>query len=254
MINSKIYFIGAGPGDPDLITVKGLNIIKKADIIIYAGSLINIEVLRHAKNDCIKYDSSKLIHEEIIDIMKRGIADNKIVARVHTGDPSLYSTIREQIDELKKLNIDYQIIPGVSSFAAAAATLGAEFTLPEVSQSLIITRQRGRTDVPQNESIKHLASHKTSMILFLSVHMIDSVVEELKESYPPETPVAVVYKASWPEEKRIVATLSTIANKVKASGINKTALILVGNFLGDKFEKSKLYDKNFSHEYRNASK
>ncbi|RKD30600.1 precorrin-4 C(11)-methyltransferase [Thermohalobacter berrensis] len=251
---SKVYFIGAGPGDPDLITVKGRKIIEEADVIIYAGSLVNPEVINCRKEKSEVYNSAKMTLEEIIDITKESIYEGKKIARVHTGDPSIYGAIREQMDKLDKLGIDYEVIPGVSSFVASAAVLKKEFTLPGVSQTVICTRLEGRTPVPEKENLESLASHKASMAIFLSVHMIDRVVEKLKKHYDEDTPVAVVQRATWEDEKIVEGTLKDIEKKVKEANITKTAQILVGNFLGNKYELSKLYDKNFSHEYRSAKK
>ncbi len=247
---SKVYFIGAGPGDPDLITVKGKAMVEIADIIVYAGSLVNPEVLACNKKGAAIYNSASMNLDEVLKVLIEGVNEGKIVARVHTGDPSIYGAIREQIDELKKLDIPYEVIPGVSSFTAAAAALRQEFTLPNVSQTIICTRLEGRTPVPEKESLRSLASHKASMAIFLSVQMIENVTKELMEHYEPHTPIAVVQKASWPDQKIVQGTLEDIAEKVKEAGINKTAQILVGHFLGDEYEKSKLYDKHFSHEYR----
>jgi precorrin-4/cobalt-precorrin-4 C11-methyltransferase len=247
-----VYFIGAGPGDPDLITVKGKKLIEAADIIIYAGSLVNKELLNCAKADCAIYDSASMTLEEVIEVMKNGILSNKQVARVHTGDPSIYGAIREQMDELDKLSINYEVIPGVSSFLATAAALKKEYTLPGVTQTVILTRMEGRTEVPGKESIEALAKHKATMIIFLSVGMIDKLVEKLKTGYSDNTPVAVVYKASWPDQKILRGTLETIADIIKKEGIKKTALVTIGDFLGDDYELSKLYDKSFTHEFRSA--
>jgi precorrin-4/cobalt-precorrin-4 C11-methyltransferase len=247
-----VYFIGAGPGDPDLITVKGKKLIEAADIIIYAGSLVNKELLNCAKADCAIYDSASMTLEEVIEVMKNGILSNKQVARVHTGDPSIYGAIREQMDELDKLSINYEVIPGVSSFLATAAALKKEYTLPGVTQTVILTRMEGRTEVPGKESIEALAKHKATMIIFLSVGMIDKLVEKLKTGYSDNTPVAVVYKASWPDQKILRGTLETSADIIKKEGIKKTALVTIGDFLGDDYELSKLYDKSFTHEFRSA--
>lgn len=253
MEKGKVYFVGAGPGDPELITLKGHKIIKEADIIIYAGSLINTEVLEPAKEEAKKYDSAYLNYEEVMEITKEAVNQNKIIARVHTGDTGLFSTIREQIAGLQEEKIEYEIIPGVSSFSAAAASLGVQYTLPDVSQSLIITRRKGRTPVPEKEDLQLLAKHNSSMVIFLSIQMIDQVVEDLLTQYKPETSVVVIYKASWKDEKIVRGNLTNIHQRVKEEGITKTALILVGDFLDDKFAMSKLYDKNFSHEYRKSA-
>ena len=250
-MKSKVIFIGAGPGDPELLTMKGYKAIKEADVIIYAGSLVNKEVLNHRKENCQVYNSASLNLTEIINIIKEAINENKLVARVHTGDPSIYGAIGEQIRELKENNIPYDIIPGVSSLFGTASVLETELTLPEISQTVIITRPEGRTPKPNSESISSLAKHHATMCIFLGVGMIDKVVEELLKGYDKSTPVAVVEKATWEDQKIIRGTLKDIASKVKKANIKKTAMIVVGDVLnpGD-FKASKLYDPNFKHEYR----
>ena len=247
----KVIFIGAGPGDPDLITVKGRKVIEKADVIIYAGSLVNKEVLSPSKKECEIHNSAYLNLEETIDIMAKAINEDKLVARVHTGDPAIYGAIGEQIRELKKLNIEYEIIPGVSSLFGTASVLEAELTIPEVSQSVIITRPAGRTPKKELESIRSFSKHNATMCIFLGISMIDKVVDELLEGYSEDTPVAVVKKATWPDQEIIKGSLKDIASKVKKANITKTAMIVVGDVLepGD-FTPSKLYDANFKHEYR----
>lgn len=245
-----VYFVGAGAGDPELLTIKGKRLIDNADVVIYAGSLVNPEVLKDVKKDCAVYDSAVMNREEVLDVMKAAEAGGKTTVRVHTGDSSIYGAIREQLDALDELNIEHEVVPGVSSFLAAAAAMQKEYTLPDVTQTVILTRMEGRTPVPERESIEELAKHRATMILFLSVGMIDELVVKLKTSYPETTPVAVVYKASWPDQKIIYGTLSDIAAKVKEAGIRKTALVTVGDFLGNEYELSKLYDKTFTHEYR----
>ncbi|MBF8983574.1 precorrin-4 C(11)-methyltransferase [Lutibacter sp. B2] len=247
-----IYFIGAGPGDPDLITVKGRKIVERADVIIYAGSLVNKEILACRKADAIVYNSASMTLEEVIEVMEKAENENLLTARVHTGDPSIYGAIREQIDILEEKEISYEVIPGVSSFVGAAAAINKEFTLPGVTQTVILTRMEGRTPVPQKESIESLASHKASMCIFLSVHMIEDLVKKLLTHYPITTPIAVIQRATWEDQKIVMGTLENIAQKVKDANINKTAQILVGDFLGNEYEYSKLYDKNFTHEYRTA--
>jgi len=249
---SKVYFLGAGPGDPDLITVKAKNILGQADLVIYAGSLVNPEVLKFAKPGAVLHNSASMDLLPMVEMMATYVKLGRTVARLHTGDPSLYGAIAEQMAELDKAGIDYEVVPGVSSAFAAAAALRCELTLPEVNQTVIFTRLEGRTGVPKKESLGSLASHGTTMVIFLSVKSIDKVVEELKSGYPGDTPVAVVYKASWPVEKIIRGTLSDIALKVAAEGIDKTALIFVGPAIGRDTMKaySKLYDKDFSHGYR----
>lgn len=247
---SKVYFVGAGPGDPELISIKGKRIIDSSDVIIYAGSLVNKEVLKDAKKEAKIYNSAVLNLDEVIELIKDAVLAGKLVARVHTGDPSIYGAIREQMDRLDAYGIEYEVIPGISSFLAAAATLKKEYTLPAVSQTLILTRMEGRTKVPEKEKIEELAKHRATMIIFLSVGAIEELVSRLMTSYEPSTQVAVVYKASWKEEKIVRAKLDNIAGLVKEAGITKTALVVVGDFLGDEYELSKLYDKNFSHEFR----
>jgi precorrin-4 C(11)-methyltransferase len=252
----KIYlsFVGAGSGDVELITVKGLKRLQKADTVIYTGSLINLELLDYCKEDCKKYNSAKMDLQEIIDVIKRDVAEEKYVVRLQTGDFSIYGSIREQIEELNKLNIDYELIPGVSSFLGAASSLKVEYTVPEVSQSLIITRRTGRTPVPEKESLSSFAKHNTSMVIFLSVDKIEDVVRELTVDggYDYDTPCTVIYKATWADEKIVAGTLADIANKTKEANITKTALILVGGFLGNDYYNSKLYDKKFKHEFRDS--
>ncbi len=248
-----VWFIGAGSGDPELLTIKAKKIIDESDVIIYAGSLVNKEVLSSAKESAVIYNSASMNLDEVIEVMKDAHEKGLKVARVHTGDPSIYGAHREQMRELDKLGIKYKVVPGVSSFLAAAATLNLEYTLPGVSQTVILTRMEGRTPMPKGESIEELAVHQASMVIFLSISMIEELVEKLCTSYPKNTKVAVVYKASWEDEKRIVSTLENIAEEVKKAGIGKTALVIVGNALGDEFEVSRLYDKHFSHEYRKAS-
>jgi precorrin-4/cobalt-precorrin-4 C11-methyltransferase len=245
-----VYFIGAGPGDPDLITVKGLRLLQQADTVIYAGSLVNPALLEGVKSGCEIYNSAEMTLEEVIEVTEKAAVQGKLVVRLHTGDPSIYGAIREQMDELDKRKLEYTVVPGVSSFLAAAAALRKEYTLPGVTQTVILTRMEGRTEVPGRESIRALAAHNATMIIFLSVNMIERLVEELSAEYGADTPAAVVYKASWPEEKVIRGTLSNIAELVKQEGVRKTALVAVGRFLGEDYMLSKLYDKNFAHEYR----
>jgi len=250
----KVYIIGAGPGDPDLITLKAAKALQKAEIIIYTGSLVNREVIKKfGRPEAEVYDSAGMTLEEVLAVIKKAAVENKIVARVHTGDPCLYGAVQEQMDALDRLGINYEVIPGVSSFLAAAAGLKREYTLPGVSQTVILTRIEGRTRVPGKEQLADLARHQATMCLFLSVQVIDQVVERLKEGYAEDTPVAVVQKASWPEEKIITGTLRNIVGKVKDAGIDKTALILVGNFLGGDYKRSRLYHPRFSHGFRRDS-
>lgn len=245
-----VYFIGAGPGDVDLITVKGRDILSKADIVIYAGSLVSNEHLSFCKDQVQAYNSAKMTLEEVIEVIKNSKEENKLVVRLHTGDPSIYGAIKEQMDELDKLNIDYKVIPGVSSFTAAAAAIKSEFTLPSVTQTVILTRVEGRTPVPETEDLYKLAKIGASMAIFLSISMIDKVVSKLREGYGKNVPIAVVERATWEDEKVIIGTLDDIAKKVKEANITKCAQILVGDFINCEYEKSLLYDKSFTHMFR----
>lgn len=244
-----VYFVGAGCGAVDLITVRGAKILEKADIIIYAGSLVNAELLKYAKPDAEIYNSAEMTLDEIINVMREG--DTKTVARLHTGDTSLYSAVREQMDRLDALGIEYEVCPGVSSMCGAAAALKAEYTLPGVSQTVIITRMAGRTPVPENEDIASLAAHGASMVVFLSAGMIRELTQRLIEGgYDENTPAAIVYKATWDDEMILKGTLKQLPRLAGENNITKTALITVGGFLGDKYELSKLYDANFETGYR----
>ena len=250
-----VHFVGAGPGAPDLITLRGAELLKQADVIIYAGSLVNPALLELARADCEIHNSAKMTLEQVIDVMKQAEAAGKTTVRLHTGDPCVYGAIREQMDALDELGISYDDVPGVSSFCGAAAALRAEYTLPGVSQSVIITRLAGRTPVPDAESLSSMASHGASMAVFLSSGMLGRVQEELlKGAYTEDTPAALVYKATWPEEKTVRCTVGTLAQAGEAHGISKTALVLVGNFLDSPYEKSKLYDPTFTTEFREASR
>lgn len=249
-----IYFIGAGPGDPELVTVKGKRMIDSADVIIYAGSLVNVHVLDGRKSDARVYNSAYMTLEEVVDIMETAWKNGQHVARVHTGDPSVFGAIREQMDALEVRGISYEVIPGVSSFLGAAASLKKEYTLPGVSQTVILTRMEGKTPVPEKEKLVELARHQSTMIIFLSVGMIEFLAQILSSVYDPKTPAAVVYKATWPDEQIVRGDLTNIAAKVKAAGITKTALVVVGDFLGDTYELSRLYDKTFTTEYRQGIK
>ena len=245
-----IHFIGAGPGDPELLTVKGKRLIDGADVIIYAGSLVNEKVLEGRKASAAVYNSAYMNLEEVLAVMKESWEAGLSVARVHTGDPSIFGAIREQMDALDAMGIDYEVIPGVSSFLGVAASLKAEYTLPGVSQTVILTRMEGRTPVPQGEKLADLARHQATMIIFLSVGMMEELAQTLMPVYGADTPVAVVYKATWEDEKIVRGTLADIAGKVQDAGITKTALTVVGHFLGDNYELSKLYDKTFTTEFR----
>ncbi len=250
-----VDFVGAGCGAADLITVRGMRLIQNADVIIYAGSLVNPELTEFAKDSCEICNSAHMTLDEVIEVMEKAEAAGKNTVRLHTGDPSLYGAIREQTDRLDKLGIEYKICPGVSSFCGAAAALKAEYTLPEISQSVIITRMAGRTPVPEKESIESLAAHGASMVIFLSAGMTSEVSERLqKGGYSAETPAALVYKATWEDEKVCRCTVGTLAETAESNGINKTALIVVGDFLGENRFLSKLYDPNFETGYRKAKK
>ncbi len=250
---SQVTFVGAGPGDPELITLKGVKAIEAAEVIIYAGSLVNPEILRYAPVNAQIHNSASMTLEQVLQVIEAAVSQGHKVARVHTGDPSIYGAIQEQMDALKQKNITYTVIPGVSSFLAAAASLRREYTLPGVSQTIILTRKEGRTPVPERESLAELAKHGATMGIFLSVQDIDQVMAELSTGYPADTPVAVVYKASWPEEEIVRGSLADIAAKVASAGISKTALILVGGFLGNDYARSLLYHPGFSHEFRESS-
>ncbi len=248
-----IYFIGAGPGAADLITVRGAELLKKAHIVIYAGSLVNPELLDYTTEDCKIYNSANMTLEDVIDVMDKN--RDKTVVRLHTGDPCMYGAIREQMDKLDKLNLKYESVPGVSSFIGAAASLNAEFTLPGVSQTLILTRMAGRTPVPEKEDIEKLASHGASMVVFLTSTMLKKLSERLIEGgYAPDSPAAIVYKATWEDEKVIRTVVKDIAEEANKNGINKMALIMVGGFLGSEYERSKLYNPEFTHKFRKATK
>ncbi|MHB9924100.1 precorrin-4 C(11)-methyltransferase [Clostridium botulinum] len=249
-MESKVYFIGAGPGNPDLITVKGRDILTKADVVIYAGSLVSKEHLDYCKEGVEVYNSASMTLKEVIKVIEKANNENKSIVRLHTGDPSIYGAIKEQMDELDKLNICYEVVPGVSSFTAAAASIKKEFTLPGVSQTLILTRVEGRTPVPEKEDLELLASRGASMALFLSVGMIDKVASKLKKGYGRNVPIAVIQRATWQDEKVVIGTLDDIAKKVKDANITKTAQILVGDFIDCKYDKSLLYDEKFTHEFR----
>ena len=250
----RVYFIGAGPGDPELLTIKAGKIIKKADIIIYAGSLINKDIIKSAKKNAQAYDSSGMSLGEILQVIKKAKSAGKIVARIHSGDPSIYGAIQEQMDWCEKEGIDYSVIPGVSSFQAAAASLKQELTLPGVSQTVILTRISGRTKVPAKEDLQKLAKTRATMVIFLSIQEIERVIGKLKEGYGLNTPVAVIEKVSFPGERKIIGTLRDIAKKVKEAGITRQALIIIGDVLRKNYQKSKLYDKDFDHMFRKKRK
>ena len=251
-----IHFVGAGSGGADLITVRGARLLGEADCIIYAGSLVNPDVLQYKGEHCAVYDSAGMTMEDVIAVMAENEKAGRTTVRLHTGDPSLYGAIREQMDELDKLGLSYDVTPGVSSFCGAAAALQAEYTLPEVSQSVIITRMAGRTPVPEGEALRKMASHGCTMVLFLSTGLLEDVEKELLAggAYTEDTPAAIVYKATWPDEKVFRCTVGTLAKTARDNHITKTALITIGGFLGNEYERSKLYDPTFTHGYREASR
>ena len=246
-----VKIVGAGPGAKDLITVRGMRMLNEADVIIYAGSLVNEELLEYAKKDCEIYNSAYMNLREVIDVIVKAEGEGKNIVRLHTGDPSLYGAIREQIEQLNSYDISWDICPGVSSFLAAAAAAGCEYTVPGISQSLIITRMEGRTPVPEKEKMRELAGHNTSMAVFLSSGLTKELQDELLTGgYSEDTPCAICYKVSWPDEKIIMTTIKNLHNDMVSNSIAKTALILVGDFLGRKYNNSKLYDASFTTEYR----
>lgn len=250
-----VHFIGAGPGDAELITVKGARLLREADVVVYAGSLVDRELVRTYAPNAEVYDSAAMNLEETTAVLAQAVADGKRAVRLHTGDPSIYGAIQEQMAELDALGIGYAVVPGVTSAFAAAATLKQELTLPEVSQTVVITRLAGRTPVPEREKLAGIAKLGATLVIYLSVSMIEQVVAELLEgAYTPATPVAVVARASWPDEQSVQGTLADIADKVRDAGIGKQAIILVGDVLKARREglksKSLLYDKGFSHEFR----
>lgn len=246
-----IHFVGAGPGAPDLITLRGAALLREADVVIWAGSLVNPALLDNCKIGCEIFDSSRMTLDEVLAVMERAEAEGKTTVRLHTGDPSLYGALREQLDALRERDVAFDVTPGVSSLFGAAAALGAEFTLPGVSQSLIVTRLAGRTPVPEGEALRSLARSGASMALFLSAGMLDEVQTELLAGgINPDTPAALVYKATWPDERVVRCTVGTLAAAGAEAGIAKTALILIGAFLDAPYEKSRLYDPSFTTGFR----
>ena len=251
----QVYIVGAGAGDPELITVKGQKLLQKADVIIYAGSLVNPALLDFAKEGAEIHDSASMTLPEVIETIEKAVAKDLMVVRLHTGDPTIYGAIQEQMDALKKKGIDFEVVPGVSSFLATAAALKQEYTLPGISQTVIITRNEGRTPVPEREKLRSLAAHQATMCIFLSITMLADVVKELIEGgYAPSTPIAIVQRASWPEQKIVRATLETIVEEIADKGIDRTAMIVVSRCLGADYELSRLYAPEFSHMFREASK
>ena len=249
-----VHFVGAGSGAVDLITIRGAKLLGEADVVIYAGSLVNPELLNYCKEDCEIHDSAKMTLEQVIAVIQKSEAAKKTTVRLHTGDSSIFGAVREQFDELIRLGIAYDVCPGVSSFCGAAASLITEYTLPDVSQTVFITRSAGRTPVPDGQSIRELAAHQATMVLFLSTSLTEKLQAELLSGgYPGETPVAVVYKATWPEEKIFRCTVDTLHKTVTENGLTKTSLIIVGNCMGDKYDRSLLYHPGFTTEFREAS-
>jgi len=248
----KVYFVGAGPGEPELLTLKGLQLLRQADVIVYTGSLINPSILTYAKSSAQRYDSAILHLNEIVRLIVQNVKQGRLVVRLCGGDPSLYGATQEQIDILSRQGIECEVIPGVSSFLAAAANLRKELTLPRVSQTVIITRPSGRTPTPRAEGLKRLAKHRATMVIFLGVQQIRKICKELAEGgYPTNTPVAVLYKVTWPEETIIRGTIADIASKVERSRISKTAIVIVGRILSKgEHSRSKLYDPLFTHAHR----
>lgn len=249
-----VHFVGAGPGAEDLITVRGQRLLQEADIIIYAGSLVNPGLLKNAKEGCKIYDSAYMTLDEVLNVIFDAEEKGLMTVRLHTGDPSIYGAIKEQMDGLDTKNIEYDVCPGVSSMSGVASALKVEYTLPDVSQTIIITRAEGRTEVPEKESLKSMACHKATMLLFLSSSLADKVKADLIEGgYEPTTPVAVVYKATWPDQKILHTTLENLPEDMKKESITKTAMIVVGHVLNSDYKLSKLYDPTFSTEFREAS-
>lgn len=246
-----IHFVGAGSGAPDLITVRGQKLLERADVIIYAGSLVNPALLEVRNAGCQVYNSAHMTLEEVLDAMRQAEKEGKMTVRLHTGDPCLYGAIREQMDALDSEGIAYDICPGVSAFCGAAAALGLEYTLPGVSQTVIISRTAGRTPVPEREAIEKLAIHQVTMVLFLSTGQLPKLEKELMAGgYPADTPAAICYKATWPDEKKLYCTVGTLAKTAKAEGITSTALIIVGKVINSAYDRSLLYDPSFTTGYR----
>lgn len=250
-----IHFVGAGSGAADLITVRGKKRLEEADVVIYAGSLVNPELLEYTKEGCDIYNSAKMTLEEVVEVMEQAEKEGKTTVRLHTGDPCIYGAIREQMDVLDEKGILYDYCPGVSAFCGAASALNLEYTLPEISQSVIITRMEGRTPVPSKESIQSFAAHRATMVVFLSTGMLQELSRRLIEGgYSEDTPAAIVYKATWPDEKKFICTVGTLAQTAAENNITKTALMIIGDVVGaSNYERSKLYDPTFTTEFREAT-
>ena len=251
-----VHFVGAGPGAPDLITVRGKQYLEEADVVIYAGSLVNPKLLEYTKDICTIYNSAKMTLEEVIHVIEKAEAEGKTTVRLHTGDPCIYGAIREQMDILDEKNITYDYCPGVSAFCGAASALNLEYTLPDISQSVVITRMAGRTPVPERESIASFAAHQATMVVFLSTGLLEELSRELiAGGYTADTPAAIVYKATWPEEKTFVCTVGTLAETAKKNQITKTALMIIGNAVSQgNYRRSDLYNPAFTTEFREAEK
>ena len=252
---SDVFFVGCGPGDPELITIKAKKLIQKADVVVYSGSLIPEPILKLCKKGKL-YDAAGMVREEIFDVLYKNAKKDKVVVRLHDGDPSIYGAIKEQIDNLEKKGISSKVIPGVTAFLASAAALGTQLTLPGVTQTIIVTRAESRTKVPKRERISELSKHKATLIFYLSVHLVSTLVKEaIAGGYKKSTPVAVVYRASWPDQKILKGTLGDIAKKIKEEKITRTAIVIISNVIdSESYEYSKLYDKKFSHGYRKSKK
>ena len=250
-----VHFVGAGSGAADLITLRGKNLLEKADVIIYAGSLVNPQLLEYAREDCKIFNSAKMTLEEVLEVIFQAEEEGKTTVRLHTGDPCLYGAIREQMDVLDEKGIAYDYCPGVSSFSGAAAALNLEYTLPNVSQSVVITRMAGRTPVPEKESIESFAAHQATMVVFLSTGMLEELSRRLiKGGYKPDTPAAIVYKATWEDEKKFVCTVATLAQTAKENKITKTALMIIGDVVSHtSYDRSLLYHPEFTTEFRKGT-
>lgn len=249
-----VHFVGAGPGAPDLITIRGMRLLQEADVIIYAGSLVNPELLQYAKENCQIFNSAMMTLEDVIGEMEKAEKEGKTTVRLHTGDPAIYGAIREQMDELKKREISFAVCPGVSSLFGAASSLQMEYTLPGVSQTVIISRGEGRTPVPEKEKLSLLAAHQATMVLFLSCGFPEKIKADLLEGgYMENTPLTVVYKATWQDEKIVETTVGAFPEALRRHNISKTALIIVGDVLEGTYERSKLYDPIFTTEFRKGT-
>lgn len=250
---SRVFFVGCGPGDPDLITIKAKKLIQKADIMVYSGSLIPEKILAMCKNGR-RHDASKLVREEIFNLLYNNAKKGKLVVRLHDGDPAIYGAIREQIDGLREKGIESEVVPGVTAFLASAAALGTQLTLPGVTQTIILTRAESRTPVPRREQVSSLAQHGATMTFYLSVHLLPKIVRQsIAGGYTKSTPAAVVYRASWPDQKIVIGTLQDIVKKVRDNNITRTAIVIIGDAVKPaSYEYSRLYDKTFSHGYRKA--